>query len=60
MMKMRIDGGSPELVQASAVPDGFMHGGVNFSPDGRWMPEIETTTDAATQSSTRKRLLSLM
>jgi len=54
MMKMRIDGGPPELVQASAVPNGFMFGGVNFSPDGNWVPEIETRADAATQSSTSK------
>ena len=31
-----------------------MQGAVNFSPDGRWMPEIETTTDTATQSATIK------
>jgi Tol biopolymer transport system component len=31
-----------------------MQGGVNFSPDGRWMPEIATTTDPATQLSTNK------
>jgi Tol biopolymer transport system component len=31
-----------------------MQGGVNFSPDGKWMPEIEATSDPATQSVTRK------
>jgi Tol biopolymer transport system component len=53
-MKMPIDGGSPELVKATALPNGFMVGAVNFSPDGRWMPEIETTADPATQTSTNK------
>jgi serine/threonine protein kinase/Tol biopolymer transport system component len=54
MMKMPINGGSPELVKASEVRDGFLFGGVNFSPDGSWMPEVETRSDAATQSSTSK------
>jgi Tol biopolymer transport system component len=31
-----------------------MVGAVNFSPDSRWMPEIETTADPATQTSTNK------
>jgi serine/threonine protein kinase/Tol biopolymer transport system component len=53
-MKMPIDGGSPELVKATALPNGFMVGAVNFSPDSRWMPEIETTADPATQTSTNK------
>ena len=54
IMKMPVNGDSPELVKASAVPNGFMFGGVNFSPNGSWMPEIETRADAATQSSTSK------
>jgi serine/threonine protein kinase len=54
MMKMSVNGGSAELVQASAVPTGFIFGGVNFSPDGTLVPEIETRGDAATQSSTSK------
>ena len=54
---MPIDGGSSELVQASAIPNGFMQGGVNFSPDGRWMPEIAGMTDAATQMGTNKVVL---
>ncbi len=54
ILKMPIDGGSPELIKASVVPNGFMEGAANFSLDGRWMPEIETTTDPATQASTHK------
>jgi eukaryotic-like serine/threonine-protein kinase len=54
LMKMAIDGGSPELVKASVIPNGFLEGGVNFSPDGRWLPEIATITDPATQSDTLK------
>ncbi len=54
IMKMPIDGGSPELIKASVLPNGFMEGAANFSPDGRWMPEIEATTDPATQASTHK------
>jgi len=54
IMKMPIDGGSPELIKASVLPNGFMEGAANFSLDGRWMPEIETTTDPATQASTHK------
>ena len=49
-MKMAINGGSPELVKASVVPSGFMEGAVNFSPDGRWMPEVADAADTATQS----------
>lgn len=30
-----------------------MQGGVNFSPDGRWLPEVEVKDDAATGSATR-------
>ncbi|MGA3211281.1 MAG: protein kinase [Terriglobales bacterium] len=54
MMKMPIDGGSPELVRASIVPTGWMQGGVNFSPDGRWLPEVEVRDDPATGSATRR------
>jgi WD40 repeat protein len=53
IMKMPISGGSPELVKASVVPTGWMQGGVNFSPDGRWLPEVEVKDDAATGSATR-------
>jgi Tol biopolymer transport system component len=52
-MKMPIDGGPAELLKASAIPDGYMIGAVNFSPDGKWMPEIEAKGDPATQSSVR-------
>ena len=51
IMKMPIDGGTPEMVKASAVPTGFMAGAVNFSPDGKWLPEVETATDPATQAA---------
>ena len=52
-MKAPIDGGSPQLVKASALPNGFMNGAVNFSPDGKLMPEFMSTPDPATpQTST--------
>jgi eukaryotic-like serine/threonine-protein kinase len=57
IMKMPMDGGTPELVKASAVPTGFMEGAVNSSPDGKWMPEIETATDPATQATTHRVVL---
>ena len=53
-MKMPIGGGSPELVKASAVPNGFMQGALNFSPDGKWMPEILTSSDPGSQAITHK------
>jgi eukaryotic-like serine/threonine-protein kinase len=54
MMKMPIGGGSPELVKASIVPTGWMQGGVNFSPDGRWLPEVEVKDDATTGVASRE------
>jgi len=57
IMKMSIDGGSPELVKASAIPSGFLQGGVNFSPDGRWMPEVAGITDVTTQVGSNKIML---
>jgi WD40 repeat protein len=54
IMKMSVSGGSPELIKASALPNGWMQGAVNFSPDGRWMPEITVISDPATQSTTQK------
>ena len=54
MKKMPIAGGTPELVKASVVPTGWMQGGINFSPDGKWLPEIEVRDDAATGSTSRK------
>jgi serine/threonine protein kinase/Tol biopolymer transport system component len=52
--KAPIAGGTPELVKASVVSGGWMQGGVNFSPDGRWLPEIEVKDDAATGVASRK------
>ncbi len=52
VMKMAIDGGTPRLVKASEIPDGYMVGAVNYSPDGRFMPEFTYITDAAAQLST--------
>jgi eukaryotic-like serine/threonine-protein kinase len=54
MMRVPIDGGTPELVEGSALSTGFVQGGVNFSPDGKWMPEIASSADAATQTVTTK------
>jgi len=54
LMKVPIDGGTPEVVKASIVPSGFMNGAMNFSPDGKWMPEVETATDTATQATTHR------
>jgi Tol biopolymer transport system component len=56
IMKMPIDGGSPELVKASALTNGFMtgSGAANFSPDGKLMPEFMYTADPATQTGTSK------
>jgi Tol biopolymer transport system component len=53
-MKMSTEGGTPEVVKASVVANGFMLGGVNFSPDGKWIAEVETSTDSATQATTHK------
>jgi serine/threonine protein kinase/Tol biopolymer transport system component len=54
VMRMPIDGGPAEVVEASAIPNGFVTPGVNFSPDGKWMPTIAGTTDPATQTFTSK------
>jgi hypothetical protein len=53
-MKMPIDGGPAELIKATAVPNGYFLGALNFSPDGRWMPELAAISNAATQTSTHK------
>ena len=53
-MKMPIAGGPPELVKASTVPNGFVQGALNFSPDGKWMPEIFTSADSGTQTTIHK------
>src|SRR4029077_2440271 len=57
IMKMSIEGGAPEVVKASVLPSGFMQGAVNFSPDGKWIPEIETSTDPTTQATTHRVVL---
>ena len=54
IMRVPIDGGTPELVEGSAVSNGFAEGGVNFSPDGKWMPEVASSVDSVTQAVTTK------
>jgi eukaryotic-like serine/threonine-protein kinase len=54
IMRVPIDGGSATLVEGSAIPSGIMQGGVNFSPDGKWMPAIAAVVDPATQTITTK------
>jgi eukaryotic-like serine/threonine-protein kinase len=57
IMKVSIEGGTPEVVKACAAPTGFMAGAVNFSPDGKWMPEVEAATDPAAQMTTHRVVL---
>ena len=40
LMRLPIDGGSAEFVESSDTPTGFVTGAANFSPDGKWLPEI--------------------
>ena len=54
LMREPIDGGPPELVEGSAIPNGYVWGGLNFSPDGKWIPEIAATTDPATQAAANR------
>ena len=54
LMREPIDGGSPELVEASALSNGYVWGGLNFSPDGKWIPEIAAISDPATHSAENK------
>ena len=54
IMRMSTEGGTPEVVKASVLARGFMMGAVNLSPDGKWMPEVETSTDPATQAATHR------
>ena len=54
VMKIPIDGGSAELVPGSAIPYSIMQGAVGLSPDGKWMPWISISVDAATQSNTTR------
>jgi len=55
---MPIDGGSPELVKASALTNGFMTGSgtANFSPDGKLMPEFMYTADPATPQTSISKI----
>jgi Tol biopolymer transport system component len=49
--RMPIDGGTPELIKASAMKNGFVAAlSANTSPDGRWLPAIVTQVDPATQA----------
>jgi len=57
IMKMPIEGGTPEAVKASAVAHGFLFGAVNFSPDGKLLPEVELASDSATQAWTHRVVL---
>ncbi len=54
IMRIPLDGGSPALVEGSDIPNGFVVGGANFSPDGKWLPEVASTTDPATQVFTSR------
>jgi Tol biopolymer transport system component len=54
LMREPIDGGPPELVEGSAIPNGYVWGGLNFSPDGKWIPEIAAISDPATHSPANK------
>jgi eukaryotic-like serine/threonine-protein kinase len=47
--KAPIDGGPAETVKASTVQKGFMGGALGISPDGKWLPQVEVSTDSATQ-----------
>jgi serine/threonine protein kinase len=54
IMRVPLDGGSSEILEGSAIPNGFVVDGVNFSPDGKWLPGIASTTDPATQAYTSR------
>jgi eukaryotic-like serine/threonine-protein kinase len=48
--RMPIEGGTPELLQASAVENGFVDSVARrLSPDGRWLAVIATRIDPKTQ-----------
>jgi Tol biopolymer transport system component len=48
--RVPIDGGTAETVPGSVIANGFINGtGVNFSPDGKWLVSVATTTDPKTQ-----------
>jgi serine/threonine protein kinase len=44
-----IEGGAPELIKASVLPNGFVGSAGNLSPDGKWLAAIVTKIDPATQ-----------
>jgi Tol biopolymer transport system component len=52
--KVPIDGGDPETVKASSIASGFNGGALGISPDGKWLPEVEVSTDSATQVTKHK------
>jgi Tol biopolymer transport system component len=49
-MKIPVDGGTPEVIQGSVVSDGYITGGMNLSPDGRWLPGVESLADPKTKA----------
>jgi eukaryotic-like serine/threonine-protein kinase len=54
IMRVPIDGGTPELVEGSAVSNGFVLVGRNFSPDGKWLPGVASSANPETQAITTK------
>jgi serine/threonine protein kinase len=44
-----IEGGTPELIKASRMKNGFVGSAGNLSPDGKWLAAIVTKIDPATQ-----------
>ena len=54
VMRMAIDGGPADLMEWSAISNGFLSGPLSISSDGKRVVEIEHTGDASTQTfSTR-------
>jgi eukaryotic-like serine/threonine-protein kinase len=50
LYRVPIEGGTPELLNASVMENGFVGaGGGNLSADGRWLPVIATKIDPKTQ-----------
>ncbi len=50
LFRAPIEGGTPELLNASVLENGFVgSGGGNLSPDGRWLPVILTKIDPKSQ-----------
>src|SRR5271154_2945475 len=48
--RLPIEGGKPELLQASVVENGFVDSSArDLSPDGKWLPVIVTKIDPKTQ-----------